>query len=391
LLSLMSEIGQTLIKAQPLTDVLDRVIGLTFDNVAAERAFLMLVEGTAPPAGDAADREAARPWLVPRVVRHRDGSVPERASISSTLVRRVMTDRVALLASDARVDPRLDTAHSIQLQNIRSLMCAPLWNRSEVIGILYVDTPRSRQFTEMDLSLFTSLANYAAVAIDQARLFARVLEESRRRERLQRYHSPAVVDRILETTADVDMPLTAQERDVTVMFADIVGFSTLAEGLPPPQVALLLNNFFSRMADVIFEHGGTLDKFIGDAVMAVFGAPFDQPDHARRGVDAARGMRRALALLNEERPEIPLQMRIALHSGVAMAGDIGSPKRREYTVLGDVVNTASRLESTIARPGQIVISGATYERVRDAVPARSLGKVTVRGRTAEIDVFEIED
>jgi adenylate cyclase len=134
---------------------------------------------------------------------------------------------------------------------------------------------------------------------------------------------------------------------------------------------VLLNLFFARMADAIFLHDGTLDKFIGDSVLAVFGAPLDLPNHALNAVRAAQTMHRALAALNDERPEPVLQMRIAIHTGVAMVGDMGSPKRREYTVLGDVVNTAARIEDSAAGAGQTVITRATFDRLENKVPARS--------------------
>ena len=172
------------------------------------------------------------------------------------------------------------------------------------------------------------------------------------------------------------------------MFCDIVGFTTLCEQAEPAAIGALLNDFFGRMADVIFEHEGTLDKFIGDAILAVFGAPFDQPDHAARCVAAALAMRRQLAHLNLVQPR-HIRMRIAINTGRALTGDIGSPKRREFTVLGDVVNTAARLESSVAQPDQIVISDKTRERLGDAFELRPLGIVTLRGRGSDIAAFEV--
>lgn len=375
LLRLMSDIARTLVRPQPLSQVLEQVVDLAFDTIAAERAFLILIE----QGGEA---------LVPRVVRHREPRADaESTSISRTIVNRVLQERVAILAGDAQMDASFQSSQSILMQAVRSFMCAPLWNQSEVIGILYVDTPRSQRFGAADLDLFTALSNYAAVAIEQARLGSRLLEETRRRERLQRYHSPGVVGRILESGDDADAPFIAQERELTVLFADIVGFTRLAEGMPPAQVAQLLNTYLGCMSDVIFEHEGTLDKFIGDAILAVFGAPLDQPDHALRAVRTARQMRQTLARLNEDR-DCPIQMRVAINSGVALAGDMGSPKRREYTVLGDVVNTASRLEK-LATPGQIIISKATFDRLNGEIEARSCGCVELRGRTAQVEIFEV--
>jgi adenylate cyclase len=379
LMKLLSEIGKTLVAVQPLPQVLERVVDLVFEVVPADRAYLML-------------RDSPDQTLAARVMRHRDGRLPERATLSRTVVNMVMRDRVAMLAADAFSDARLDldSAGSIHALNIRSFMCAPLWNRNEVIGVLYVDNPRLHSFSEDDLEVLTALSNYAAVAIEQARLSDRLLEETKRRERLQRYHSPAVVKRILHTQAIDTAAFMTHERDVSVMFCDIVGFTSFSESLDPRAVADLLNEFFEAMTDEIFEREGTLDKFIGDAILAVFGAPFEQADHAVNAVEAALGMRRALAALNARRGDPPLQMRTAIHSGRVLTGDIGSPKRREFTVLGDTVNITSRLQTTVAKADQIVISRDTYERLHGRVPASPLGSTSLRGRQSNIDVFEVD-
>ncbi len=375
LLKMLTDISRTLVGSQPIDEVLGQVVDSAFESTKATRALLLLYDETANT-------------LVPRVVRHREGA---RGStrISRTILDQVMRDRVSMLALNAQIDPRLDMSQSIRTLDIRSFMCAPLWHEREIIGVLYVDNPQGDKFTTADLDLFSAFSNYAAVAIAQARLAARVLEETRRRERLQRYHSPAVVDRILKSGADADAPLIAHERDLTVLFADLVGFTTQVESMQPQQVAVLLNAFFTRMADAIFQHDGTLDKFIGDSVLAIFGAPMDLPNHALNAVQSAQTMRRALKALNEERPESMLKMRVAIHTGVALVGDIGSPKRREYSVLGDVVNTAARIEESVAQAGQIVISRATFDRLNGQIPAQSLGPVALRGRSEAVEMFEI--
>ena len=335
LLKMMSEISRTLVKPQPLLTMLNTVVDLALGSIGADRAFLMLVdEGTSS--------------VVPRVVRSRDGSSIERATVSSTVVSRAMKDRVAILAQDAQSNTWLAGRESILRGNIRSFMCVPLWSQEAVIGALYVDNPYTREFSSEDLDLFTALSEYAAVAIEQARLGARVLEETRRRERLQRYHSPAVVDRILADSGEGGSQMTAQEREVSVIFCDVVGFTTMSERLGPNEVARVLNRYFSRMTDVVFEHEGTLDKFIGDAVMAVFGAPLDQPDHAARAVRAAQSMRRALRELNAQHVGEPLEVRIGINSGSVTAGDIGSPKRREDTGLGGGGETRGRGEGRVS-------------------------------------------
>jgi adenylate cyclase len=376
LIKLLADVGRTLVSTKSLPEILNRVVDMAFAAVPADRAFLML-------------RDSSDAALDARVLRQRDGAQPAHATLSRAVVRRVMRERVAILATDATAEPGLDVTGSIMRFNIRSFMCAPLWSRDEVIGVLYLDSPRRSQFASADLDTLAALTNAAAVAIEQARLSTRLLEETTRRERLQRYHSPAVVNRILHNADGPDAGPIAQERDVTVMFCDLVGFTSLCEPLAPAQAAALLNAFLSRMTDVVFEHDGTLDKFLGDALLAVFGAPFDQPDHPLKAVQAALAMRQALVDLNTQL-DPTLQMRIAIHTGVALTGDIGSPRRREFTVLGDVVNTASRIESEVAGPGEIVISGATYERIRKQVRVRPLGSRVLRGRKAASEFYAVE-
>jgi adenylate cyclase len=374
LVRLLSETARTLVAVQPVHQVLARIVDLVFDSVPAERAFVLLQEGDGT--------------LKPAVVRNRDGSRPADARVSRTAVDEAIRARASMLASDTSIDPRLAGAASIVALKVRSFMCAPLWDRDQVIGALYVDNAWTNRFSPADLEVFTALSNYAAVAIAQARLAEQLLQETRRRERLERYHSPAVVNRIVAAAGEGEAGIPAQERDLSVLFADIVGFTAASERLPPREIVALLSAFFERMADVIFTHEGTLDKFIGDCVMAVFGAPFEQADHARRAVDAARAMRGALAEFNRESRIVPLEIRTGINSGVAMMGDVGSPRRREFAVLGDVVNTASRLER-MASPGQILVSRATWEQIRDDVPVRPLGRMTVRGRAGELDVYEV--
>jgi adenylate cyclase len=378
ILHLLAEISRTLVAVAPLPEMLSRVGDVVFEAVPAERVFLLLRDSYDQP-------------LSARVLRNRDGSTPATVSLSRTVINSVMRDRVAMLATDALSDTRLDASASIHAMSIRSFMCAPLWNRNDVIGVLYCDNPLSRRFTPDDLEVFTALSNYAAVAIEQARLARQLLDETMRRERLQRYHSPAVIRRILHEGGDVGTSFMAQERDVTVLFCDIVGFTALCERLTPAAVGEFLNGYFGRMADVIFEHDGTLDKFIGDAILAMFGAPLDQPDHAIRAVTTALAMRRELGRINADRAGTPVRMRMALNSGRALTGDIGSPTRREFTVLGDVVNAASRIEASIAGPDQIVIAETTRALIGDRFKVRTLGAVTLRGRVTSLEVFEVLD
>ena len=269
---------------------------------------------------------------------------------------------------------------------------APLWNKDQVIGIIHVDSPMlTNCFTLNDLDLLTALANYAAVAVERARMNQKIVAEQKKRERLGRFLSPQVTSRILATSDSQDAALAVPEvKDASVLFADIVGFTTMSEKMSPSQVALLLNDYLSRMTEVIFKYEGTLDKFIGDAIMAVFGAPLDMPDHAYRSIMAALEMQERLTEFNAERKEGPhLRIRIGINSGKVVAGEIGSINKKEYTVLGDTVNTASRLESSVAKPGMVVIGQNTHEMVVGRFECKSLGSFTLKGKEREVSVFEV--
>jgi len=366
----LSELAKALISAQP-EEVPARVMGAVFEHIPADRGFLMLL-----------DEEGN---LKPRVVHHRHGD-DEKITISKTIADRVVKDRVAILTSDAQVDPRFATGDSIRFHGIRSAMCAPLWKGDEVIGIIHVDSPmQTKTFTPDDLELLSALSNYAAVAIQQASLNKKIQQEKVARERLEKYFSPSIATRILS-----EGEKEAQELEASVLFADIVGFTLIAERMDAPSVARLLNEYFSRMSEPIFDYDGTLDKFIGDCIMAVFGAPYAQADHAVRAVRVALEMRQRLNELNAERGgPASISMRMGINSGPVVSGPIGSVKRKEITVLGDTVNIASRIESMVAESGQIVIGERTYELVKDQIEVRDLGTVALKGRKESVRVYEV--
>ena len=381
ILKVLTKVAETLIAVRPVEEVLHQVMDIVFEHMPADRGFLMLEE------------ESQTGRLVPMVVKHRTpGGGEARITVSKTIADRVMHDRVSILTSDAMVDPRFGAGDSIRFHGIRSAMCAPLWLKDQVIGIIHVDSPMlTNCFTVNDLDLLTALANYAAVAVERARLNQKIVAEERKRERLGRFLSPQVASRILAASDTAGAELGAPElREVSVLFADISGFTSMSERMSPSAVALLLNDYLSRMTDVIFKYEGTLDKYIGDAIMAVFGAPIDMPDHAERAIRTALEMQERLAEWNAERKEGPaFRVRIGINSGKAMAGEIGSVNKKEYTVLGDTVNIASRLESSVAKPGMVVVGESTYRMVEDRFEFQPLGSFSLKGKEREVRVFGV--
>lgn len=219
-------------------------------------------------------------------------------------------------------------------------------------------------------------------------------EELQKREAIKelmgKYLSKQVADRILESGSEGALAET--RREVTVLFADVRGFTSFAEKHEPEQVTKSLNEYFEAMVEVIAEHDGVLDKYIGDGLMVVFGSPVIQPDHAHRGVLTALAMQAALQSLNlkrQRRGDEPINIGIGVNTGLAISGNLGSIQRMEFTVIGDTVNTAARLESKAER-GQILIGKKTYELVKERVVAESLGLISVKGKAEQIEVWAVK-
>ncbi|MCX7830455.1 MAG: FHA domain-containing protein [Acidobacteria bacterium] len=318
------------------------------------------------------------------------GKSEEAIRISHTIAKKAFDDKVAILCHDAQTDERFQAGASIRLLGIRSALCVPLIVEDKAIGLIYVDTPlRVKAYGDFELDLLSALSSLCAIAINQAGLRAKLEEEKMAKSRLERYHSPSVVKRILEATSQEPV-LEARELNATVLFADLCGFTSMSENMEPKDVANFLNGFLSKMTDVIFEYEGTLDKFIGDCVMAIFGAPVSSEDHAERAIKCALDMRKALKEYNLENiGKKELNFRVGINSGKMVAGDIGSSRRMEYTVLGEVVNLASRLQSYVAKPGQIVIGQTTYNLTKGKFKTEEIRDVQVKGISKTLTAYEV--
>ena len=377
---ILAQVAKTLLEVGELQPVLDKVMDVVFEYLLVDRGFIVLFTESGEPKLEL--------FRAREVV---EGATPE-VPISRTILDMVTRQKVALLTHDAQADQRFEAGRSIRIHQIRSAMCAPLWHREKVIGVIYVDSPlHVGSYSAPDLDLLTALANYAAVGIERARLNEQIRREQEVRARLARYHSPAVIDAVLGAPeGGEDRAVTL--RETSIMFADIVGFTARCESMPPEDVAAFLNQFFTLAADAIFEYGGTLDKFIGDAVMAFFGAPLPQEDHAERAVRSALALLTALDQWNREREAEgldPFAVRIAIHSGPVVVGDIGSAKRVDYTVLGNTVNVTARLEEYVATPGQITIGETTQAAIAHLFPTEHLGNVQLKGLSRKIAVYRV--
>jgi adenylate cyclase len=374
------QVAKALLETADLNSLLNIVMEMIFKYLPVERGLLILFDEEGNP--------------VPKLTKFIEGADGRDIPISRTILKMVAQQQVALMTSNALEDARLLGGKSIAIHGIRSAMCVPLWHRNRVIGAVQVDSPiHIGRFAEEDLDLLTALANFAAVAIERAQLSDKIEEERKIRARMERYHSPAVVDEIVKgsiraSTSEKEI----RNAEVSILFADISGFTTVSETKSPDEIAEFLSHFFSSAVESIFAYGGTLDKFIGDAVMAFFGAPLPQEDHADRAVLAGLMLQRLIGEWNDEREKTGLpqvRVRVGINSGPAVVGNVGTEKRVDYTVLGSSVNIASRLESGVAKPGQVVISQNTLDRVMGSFQTEPLGEFALKGLQQKLPVFAV--
>jgi adenylate cyclase len=357
---------------------LEKILDAAFQLLPADRGVVLLYDELRQ--------------LAPRCVRTRAGHIDpnEDVLISSTIVDQVLRDRTAVLSSDATVDSRFQGAHSIIMQGIRSSMAVPLLHSGEVFGVMMLDSQiATNAFTEKDLQLFQNVANQAAVSIQNSLYAAKLEQEAVTRERFRRLLSPAIAQQVIE--GRVEIRKGGELRTTTVLFSDIRGFTAMSESQPPSVVVDMLNEYFERMVEVIFKHEGTLDKFVGDEIMALFGAPVGHTDDALRAVWTALEMKAVLADFNRERLAAGVQeinIGIGINTGECVAGYLGSSKALEYTVIGDTVNTGSRLCS-VAKAGQIIISQNTFALVRDYVDVEELPPSHVKGKSQALSIYNV--
>jgi len=377
-LQMLLEVSQKLSAELDLDRLLRTIVDTTFEIMSVDRVTIVL-------------RNEETGELVPTISRSRlDDAQP--LQVPRSIADKVMQERVAVVSQNAPADARF-RGQSILLQNVQSAMCSPLMASAErVLGLLYVDNLTTTDtFTDEDLQFLVAFSGLAAIGLKNSRYAEQIRREATVRSNFERYFAPNVAAEIAQQDGAIRQG--GERRPTTVLFSDIRGFTAMAESMGPDAIAQLLSEYFSEMVDVIFEHGGTLDKFIGDAIMALWGAPIAHADDPDRALRAAISMQRSIGRLNERwasqgRPVIGVG--IGINHGDVFAGNIGSHRRLEYTVIGDAVNVAARVCAQ-AGPGEILVTDSLLGVVRDRVSCEFLPEMVLKGKAQVVQVYRVRD
>ncbi|MCX6354440.1 MAG: FHA domain-containing protein [Candidatus Aureabacteria bacterium] len=378
-LGILYRVGRAVSTTLNLNELLHSLMEFIFEVVDPDEAFIMLRDSV---TGDLKIR-----LFRSKIVKGREGAV----AVSRTILNKVIKEGVAVLSTDASSDSRFKGAESVMRYHMMSTMCVPLISKGGLQGVLSVaNRATSGEFTEDDLKLLSGIAGQAALAIENARLYHDIQIEVRRRNNLQRYLSPNEVEQIMEGNKEIN--LGGEVKEVTILFSDIRDFTRLSEELPPNEVMGILNEYFTEMTRIVFKHEGTIDKYIGDALIVVFGAALPHPDDPFRAVKTAIEMQSALRELNARwaaHGRKTFQIGIGITTGEVLYGNVGSEQRMELTVIGNAVNLASRL-ADLAKGGDILLSGFTLGAVEGRVIAEKMPPLQIRGKTEPVEVHRVK-
>jgi adenylate cyclase len=371
-LRLANELGRSIGLEVNLDVLLEKIIMKAFELIPADRGVILLMEDGVP---------------TPKIARTRDGK-NEQIVLSKSILSEVVNNKASVLSSDATMDSRFSAAHSVIMQGIRSTMTVPLIHHDELLGIMHLDSMiATNAFTEKDLQIFGGIGSQAAVAIHNSQLARTIEHEAKTRAQFQRLLSPNLVDQVVQGKLQLEKGGALSE--VTLLFSDIRGFTSMSESRAPQEIVRMLNEYFELMVDVIFKYQGTLDKFVGDEIIALFGAPVAMENAEVKAVECALDMMQVLSEFNRVRldeGQNEIKIGIGINTGMVVTGAIGSSRALQYTAIGDAMNTTARLCS-VAQPGQIILSEATFKKVQGEIAAVPLPDVRLKGKADELRIY----
>jgi adenylate cyclase len=376
-LRILLEIGRSLSALEELDALLERALALLFEHMAVDRATILL--------------RNADDSLEPRALQVRDGLPRDAGFYSRQIAEAVFAGGDPQLSADAAVDSRYDGSQSIIAQRIHASLCVPLKGRDATLGVLYVDNLSLRGiYTREDADLLLAIGCQVGLALDNAALLERVRREAAYRGKLERFFPPAVNRKLRES----ETLLSVIDTEVTALFCDISDYTGLCSTLTPAQVIRMLNAWFEVMVEeIIFPLGGTLEKYIGDALLAVWGAPYRSAQDADLAVQAAVRMQRAVTRFNTEwcrNGRRPIAIHVGLNTGPAAAGNIGTRRLVQYATVGDTTNLASRI-CAAAAAGEVLIAESTRARLAPGRwPLSALPPTRVKGKQAPLSLYRID-
>jgi len=375
-LRLSYELSREIALERDLPTLLNKILQNIFRFVQADRGVIFLM-GT-------------KGQLEPHASLRRDGT-DAPISVSSTIMNHVVQERATVLTHDAAMDFASSKGKSMILHRISSAIVAPLLHDDEILGALWLDSETLAQFQPKDLEIVTSIAGQAAMFIEINILARKIEEEIVNRERFSRLLSPNVAEKVMAGELEVTKGGTLVS-ECTVFNSDIRGFTRMSDGAAPETIVEMLNEYFEEMVEVLFKYEGTLDKFMGDGIMALWGAPVQHPDDPIRSVMCGLEQMELLKRFNKARVEggrPALAVGIGIHTGPLVAGYIGSSKALSYTVIGDTANTSARL-CGIATAGQVIVSETTLSRLKNRFEYEELPPANLKGKEKPFPVFNIK-
>ncbi|HKY35505.1 MAG TPA: adenylate/guanylate cyclase domain-containing protein [Polyangiaceae bacterium] len=375
-LRLSHELSREIALERDLPSLLNKILLTIFKFVRADRGVIFL--------------KAPDGQLVPGASQRRDGT-NQPIPVSSTIMNHVIKERATVLTHDAAMDFAASKGKSMILNRISSAIVAPLLHNDEILGVLWLDSETLAQFQPKDMEIVTAIATQAAMFIEINILGRKVEAEIVNRERFSRLLSPNVAQRVMSGELEVKKGGQLVE-ECTVFNSDIRGFTRMSDGAHPAGIVEMLNDYFELMVEVLFKHEGTLDKFMGDGIMALWGAPVAHKDDAMRSVECALEQMEVLGKFNRTRMEEghpALAMGIGIHTGPLVAGYIGSSKALSYTVIGDTANTSARL-CGVASAGQILVSEQTLSKLGGKFETEELPPAQLKGKDKPFRMFDIK-
>ena len=374
-LRLSHELSREIALERDLPKLLNKILLTIFKFVRADRGVIFLMDSSAE--------------LVPSASLRRDGT-DAPISVSSTIMNHVITERATVLTHDAAMDFAASKGKSMILNRISSAIVAPLMHNDDILGVLWLDSETLAQFQQKDMEIVTAIAAQAAMFIEINILGKKIEQEIVHRERFSRLLSPNLAQRVLSGELEVKKGGQLVEQ-CTVFNSDIRGFTPMSEGTRPESLVEMLNEYFEHMVETLFKYEGTLDKFMGDGIMALWGAPVAHPDDAVRCVSCALEQVTVLEAFNRRQSELgqpALAIGVGIHTGPLVAGYIGSSKALSYTVIGDTANTSARL-CGIALGGQILVSEQTLSQLGQRFEVQELPPAQLKGKEKPFRVFNV--